>query len=66
MDALIKNYAPRGFCCTTCGEFHTFSMYVHAHVHDLLVHNCNRCGARHEVMGYVAVQTKPGSAPFDE
>lgn len=39
----------KGFKCKSCGTFHEFGFYVHAHWKELLTHTCNKCGARHSV-----------------
>lgn len=57
-----KKPTPRGFNCTTCGEFHVFSAYVYAHAHNVLTHTCGQCGANHEVLNFRAVQITPGAS----
>jgi len=54
---------PKGFDCKTCGKFHRFDPYVFAHSRDLLVHTCDNCGAKHEIIMFHATQKKKGKLP---
>lgn len=49
---------PNGFRCE-CGKFHEFPSYVLAHWYDLIVHTCDNCGAKHQVVAGNALLLKP-------
>jgi hypothetical protein len=57
---------PKGFECKTCGQFNEFPAYVFAHWSELLVHDCPRCGAQHEVCRGAVDQTVPGKKPVEQ
>lgn len=54
-DALAK-----GFTCE-CGQFHRYGSYVYAHWRERLVHTCEQCGAKHNILLGVPHLTKKGS-----
>ena len=54
---------PKGFACETCGKFHSYSLYVYAHVRDVLKHVCDNCGAKHSIVNLSAKQTAKGRVP---
>lgn len=39
----------KGFTCE-CGTYHEFPMYVFAHWRNIILHTCEECGAKHEVI----------------
>jgi hypothetical protein len=41
-------------------------MYVFARMRDLLVHTCDKCGAKHEIVAAHATQIKKGKLPAKE
>ena len=49
-----------GFHCEWCGEWHKFSIYVYAHMRDVLTHTCKFCGAKHEIVMMSAGMSKKG------
>jgi transcription elongation factor Elf1 len=51
----------KGFNCETCGKYHAFPMYVFAHMRDLLLITCDKCGAKHEVVMADAKQVTAGN-----
>lgn len=51
---------PRGFNCGTCSRWHGFSAYVYAHTREVLDHECETCGARHEIVLLHATQKRKG------
>jgi hypothetical protein len=54
--------ADKGYTCKTCGTWHEYPMYVHAHSNESITHTCE-CGAKTSVRNYVARQVKAGAAP---
>jgi hypothetical protein len=38
-----------GYTCT-CGEHHKYPAYVFSHYYEVLVHTCEKCGAKHEIL----------------
>lgn len=55
-----KVQLPQGFNCGTCATFHKYDAYVLAHASDVLVHTCDKCGAKHEIFEFVAEQIEEG------
>jgi hypothetical protein len=53
----------KGFNCTTCKTYHHFGAYVAAHWDMLLIHTCNVCSAKHNVVNGTVSQTKKGKLP---
>jgi len=48
----------KGFTCE-CGKFHEFGVWVAAHWDMPLVHTCDSCGAKHNVLrGMVSLKKK--------
>lgn len=48
----MKNEMNRGYTCT-CGKEHKYGAYVFAHWREVLIHTCDACGAKHEIIfGY--------------
>lgn len=43
-----------GYNCQVCKNYHPFSMYLMAHSRERLVHQCEFCGSRHELLNGVA------------
>lgn len=43
----------KGFRCE-CGKWHPFGVYVMAHWTTLLLHTCDACGRKHDVLEGVA------------
>ena len=54
---------PKGYSCGTCTKWHDFPLYVYAHSRDVLKHECDNCGARHNIVMMYATQTKKGKPP---
>ena len=47
-----SDYA-KGYTCE-CGTEHTYPAYVHSHWRELLIHTCEKCGRKHEILAGVA------------
>lgn len=58
---------PKGFKCHTCLDYHEFDVYVLAHWHDRLVHECPGCGTKHAIRSGSATKVRgprKGWVPF--
>ena len=56
---MSKANPPKGFTCSKCGTYHDFALYVYAHWHDDLIHNCE-CGAKHRILMGKATHLRGG------
>lgn len=46
-----------GFTCQ-CGEYHEFSIWVHAHWNELLTFTCPTCNAKYDILRGIAMLDK--------
>ena len=56
---------PKGYTCTSCGKFNSFTAYVYAYFYGVITHTCE-CGARNKVLRGkllpAAIHAKKGGA----
>lgn len=48
------------FECSTCKKVHRFPVYIFAHWCIKIIHECEYCGAKHEILRGYAKQIKAG------
>jgi hypothetical protein len=44
----------KGFNCE-CGKHHEFTVWVFAHPKEILVHTCDQCGRRHQILQFEVI-----------
>jgi hypothetical protein len=51
----------KSFKCQTCWKTHHFPAYVFAHWNETLTHECDGCGAKHDILSGYAKLMKAGT-----